>query len=166
MIRFVILLYICVSVLSFSTSCSRQDTQLPDEINHRAYLLRYTDVDSSLNCAKTAFKQSELYPDGRAEALNHIAFAQFQQMRFSKAQFTLRKIDSLTNNQVELLCADVMNMKISQRELADRMQLVGIDIDKNAIQRIECGKRFVTDIEIIAFSKVFNKSFDEILKEN
>jgi hypothetical protein len=26
------------------------------------------------------------------------------------------------------------------------MQLVGIDIDKNATQRIECGKRFVTDI--------------------
>ena len=44
-------------------------------------------------------------------------------------------------------------LKISQRELADRMQLVGIDIDKNAIQRIECGKRFVTDIEIIAFAK-------------
>ena len=43
-------------------------------------------------------------------------------------------------------------MKISQREIADRMQLVGIDIDKNAIQRIECGKRFVTDIEIIAFA--------------
>jgi transcriptional regulator with XRE-family HTH domain len=56
------------------------------------------------------------------------------------------------------------NMKISQRELADRMQLVGIDIDKNAIQRIECGKRFVTDIEIIAFSKVFDVNFDELLK--
>ena len=54
-------------------------------------------------------------------------------------------------------------MKLSQRELADRMQLVGIDIDKNAIQRIECGKRFVTDIEIIAFAKIFNVSFDEIL---
>ena len=46
-----------------------------------------------------------------------------------------------------------VNLKISQRELADRMQLVGIDIDKNAIQRIECGKRFVTDIEIIAFAR-------------
>lgn len=56
------------------------------------------------------------------------------------------------------------NLKISQRELADKMQLFGIDIDKNAIQRIECGKRFVTDIEIIAFSKVFNISFDELLK--
>lgn len=57
-----------------------------------------------------------------------------------------------------------INMKISQRELADRMQLVGIDVDKNAIQRIECGKRFVTDIEIIAFAKVFNVSYNELLR--
>lgn len=57
-------------------------------------------------------------------------------------------------------------LKISQRELAERLQLVGIDIDKNAIQRIECGKRFVTDIEIIAFTKVFNKSFEDLLKHN
>ncbi len=54
--------------------------------------------------------------------------------------------------------------KLSQRELADKMQLVGIDIDKNAIQRIECGKRFVTDIEIIAFSKIFDVTFEELLK--
>ncbi len=55
------------------------------------------------------------------------------------------------------------DMKISQRALADKMQLVGIDIDKNAIQRIECGKRFVTDIEIIAFSKIFDVSFEMLL---
>lgn len=54
-------------------------------------------------------------------------------------------------------------LKISQRQLADKMQLVGIDIDKNAIQRIECGKRFVTDIEIIAFVKVFNITYKELL---
>ncbi len=54
-------------------------------------------------------------------------------------------------------------LKISQRQLADKMQLVGIDIDKNAIQRIECGKRFVTDIEIVAFAKVFNVSYDDLL---
>ncbi len=56
-----------------------------------------------------------------------------------------------------------IGIKISQRELADRMQLIGIDIDKNAIQRIECGKRFVTDIEIAAFAKVFDVSSDELL---
>ena len=55
-------------------------------------------------------------------------------------------------------------LKISQRELAKRMQLVGIDIDKNAIQRIECGKRFVTDIEIIAFTKVFQVPFEKLLQ--
>ena len=55
-------------------------------------------------------------------------------------------------------------LKISQRELADRMQLVGIDIDKNAIQRIECGKRFVTDIELVAFSKVFDVSLKDLVK--
>lgn len=57
-----------------------------------------------------------------------------------------------------------IELKISQRELADRMQLVGIDIDKNAIQRIECGKRFVTDIEIVAFSKVFNVTLEQLLE--
>ena len=59
-----------------------------------------------------------------------------------------------------------MDLQISQRELADRMQLVGIDIDKNAVQRIECGKRFVTDIEIIAFAKVLNKKYEELLNNS
>lgn len=58
-----------------------------------------------------------------------------------------------------------MALKISQRELAEKMQLFGIDIDKNAIQRIECGKRFVTDIEIIAFAKVFNITYEELLND-
>lgn len=42
--------------------------------------------------------------------------------------------------------------KTSQRILADRMQEKGIDMDKNAIQRIEHGDRFVTDIELAAFA--------------
>ncbi len=54
-------------------------------------------------------------------------------------------------------------LRISQRELADRLQIVGLDIDKNAIQRIECGKRFVTDIELLALSGVLKKSLEELL---
>lgn len=56
------------------------------------------------------------------------------------------------------------NLKLSQRQLADRMQLVGIDIDKNAVQRIECGKRFVTDIEIVAFARIFSVEYKDILE--
>ena len=48
--------------------------------------------------------------------------------------------------------------------LADRLQLTGLDVDKNAIQRIECGKRFVTDIELVALSKIFDITVDELLK--
>ncbi len=55
---------------------------------------------------------------------------------------------------------------LSQRELADKLQLIGLDIDKNAIQRIECGKRFVTDIELISFAKIFNKSYEELLRDS
>ena len=53
--------------------------------------------------------------------------------------------------------------KLSQRALADKMQLIGIDIDKNAIQRIECGKRFVTDIELKGFAEIFRVNLEELL---
>ena len=54
--------------------------------------------------------------------------------------------------------------KMSQRMLAEKLQLLGIDMDKNAIQRIECGKRFVTDIELLAFSRIFRVSCEDLLK--
>ena len=55
--------------------------------------------------------------------------------------------------------------KMSQRVLAEKLQIEGIDVDKNAIQRIECGKRFVTDIELVALAKIFNVSCDELLSK-
>ena len=54
--------------------------------------------------------------------------------------------------------------KLSQRALADKLQLIGIDVDKNAIQRIECGKRFVTDIELRAFAEIFGVTLDELIR--
>lgn len=55
------------------------------------------------------------------------------------------------------------SLRISQRELAARLQLNGLDVDKNAIQRIESGKRFVTDIELVALAYVLNRSVLELL---
>lgn len=56
--------------------------------------------------------------------------------------------------------------KTSQRALADLLQLEGIDLNKNAVQRIESGKRFVTDIEIRVFAKIFKITVDELLRED
>ncbi len=79
--------------------------------------------------------------------------------------FINKSTDGLNNVCGKNIAKLRMALRISQRELADRMQLVGIDVDKNAIQRIECGKRFVTDIEIIAFSKIFDVTFEALLTE-
>lgn len=55
---------------------------------------------------------------------------------------------------------------MSQRKLADMMQLAGIDLNKNAIQRIESGERFITDIELLAFSEVLNVPLTELLNHH
>ncbi len=57
-----------------------------------------------------------------------------------------------------------LSPKVSQRKFADMLQLKGLDLDKNAIQRIECGKRFVTDIELKIFAEILNTTTDELLK--
>ena len=54
--------------------------------------------------------------------------------------------------------------KTSQRALAYLLQLKGIDVDKNAIQRMESGQRFVTDIELRALASIFQVKVDELLE--
>ena len=54
--------------------------------------------------------------------------------------------------------------KMSQRMLAQRLQVLNIHMDKNAIQRIESGQRFVTDIELTAFARIFGVSCDELVE--
>ena len=43
------------------------------------------------------------------------------------------------------------------------MQLLGIDLDKNAVQRIEAGLRFVTDIELCGFARYFAVPAEQLL---
>ena len=42
---------------------------------------------------------------------------------------------------------------VTQRALAERLQLMGYDFDRLTIQRIEAGKRFVADYEVQALAK-------------
>jgi transcriptional regulator with XRE-family HTH domain len=53
--------------------------------------------------------------------------------------------------------------KLSQRDLSHKLQLAGYDMDKNVITRIETDKRYVTDIEIKAFSEVFDVSYNYLI---
>lgn len=53
--------------------------------------------------------------------------------------------------------------KTSQKGLSDRLQLSGLDLDKNAVQRIESGQRFITDIELRAIAQILGTSTDFLL---
>ena len=55
-----------------------------------------------------------------------------------------------------------MEMKISQRVLAEKLQISGLNVDKNAIQRMESGQRFITDIELLHLCEVLNKTLNEL----
>jgi len=72
---------------------------------------------------------------------------------------------NLCGEKIQLLRKQ-MTPKVSQRALADKLQLAGIDLDKNAIQRIESGQRFVTDIELRAFAKIFQVTTDFLLENH
>ena len=52
---------------------------------------------------------------------------------------------------------------LSQRDLARRLQLIGIDMDKNVITRIETNKRYVSDFELQALKQIFNVSYDYLI---
>lgn len=78
--------------------------------------------------------------------------------------FTNKSKDGLNNLCGKNIAVLRKNLNLSQRQLADKLQLLGLDVDKNAIQRIECGKRFVTDIELSAFSKAFDTALENLIK--
>ena len=52
----------------------------------------------------------------------------------------------------------------SQKVFSDLLQVAGLDLDKNAVQRIESGKRFVTDIELQVIARVLSVSCDDLLE--
>jgi len=56
-----------------------------------------------------------------------------------------------------------MRPKVSQNKLAGQLQLAGLDLEKNAVQRIESGERFVTDIELKKLAEVLGVSADELI---
>ena len=49
-------------------------------------------------------------------------------------------------------------LKLSQENLAAKLQVEGITIERDSISRIEIGTRFVADYELLVLCKVLNVS--------
>ena len=50
--------------------------------------------------------------------------------------------------------------RLSQADLAAKMQVNGVSIEREAISKIETGDRFVTDYELMIFAKVLGVTME------
>lgn len=72
-----------------------------------------------------------------------------------------------TNNLTGRRIAQVRKAhNLSQRKLAAKMQLLGFDVDHYFIRRVENGERFVTDIDLVIFSKALETPISVLLPDD
>ena len=90
-----------------------------DRLNERSYAYHYRSLDSVRTYAERALHLSGHYEEGRAEALNNLAFVSIVKMDYDRAYQLLDSIK--TDNLVELLVADVQYMRLCQRESKNRL---------------------------------------------
>ena len=57
------------------------------------------------------------------------------------------------------------SLRLSQADLAARMQVNGVTIEREAISKIETGDRFITDYELMVFARVLGVSINWLMGE-
>lgn len=55
--------------------------------------------------------------------------------------------------------------EMTQKELSEKLQLYGIDLNKNSLQKIERGDRIIKEYELAVFCEILKVSADELLKD-
>lgn len=54
--------------------------------------------------------------------------------------------------------------KITQEDLCARMQIMGFKLSRSDISKLETGKRYINDLEIVGFSKALKVSILDLFK--
>ena len=58
-----------------------------------------------------------------------------------------------------------LKQRLSQSDLAAKVQIAGVTLERDSISRIEIGTRFVTDYELKIFAKVLHVNVEWLLEE-
>lgn len=56
--------------------------------------------------------------------------------------------------------------KLSQQDLASKLQTMGVSVDQQAISKIELDKRIVTDYELMCICKILQVTEEQMLDKN
>ncbi len=57
------------------------------------------------------------------------------------------------------------SQKMSQQDLAARLQTMGVGIDQQGISKIENNQRIVTDYELVCLCKALSRSYEWMLED-
>ena len=115
----IVIVCVMVAMLVFS-ACSPSHKGEVDRLNSLSYAFHYRNLDSTKVLATRALALAEDYPAGYAEACNNLAFVAIAKMDYKAAKRWLEKVEDRSDNQIELLIADVQNMRICQREARNK----------------------------------------------
>ena len=121
----------------FISACSPSDRQQVDKLNSLSYAYHYRNIDSTEHYARQALLHSKHYRDGQAEALNNLAFVNTVRMCYDEASLLLDSVTDITDNQVELLIAEVQQMRLCQRRSRNREFYDHRELALRALQRID-----------------------------
>lgn len=129
------LLLICTwSLFTFIACSSKSEQRYVDRLNEKSYFYHYRNIDSTAYYANKAYRLSDKYANGRATALNNLAFVHIAKMDYSKAIELLNEVVATTGNQIELLIADVQMMRVCQRK---SMNKEFYDYYNRAVERLK-----------------------------
>lgn len=92
-----------------------KEVRLVDSLNNKSYFYKYKNLDSSFYFASQAFEYASFYEQGKAEAYNNLAFHAFIRMDFDQSISYCKQVYDFTQNELELLIADIGLMKVYQR---------------------------------------------------
>ena len=132
-----------LGLLLFS-ACSSEDRQTVDWLNTLSYACHYRNIDSTEHYARRAFLLSDC-DDGKAEALNNLAFVSIIRMDYQKAAAQLDSALALTDNQLELLVSHIQHMRLCQRRSMNRQFYEYREQAVNALKRINEERERLSD---------------------
>lgn len=102
------------------SACSLSDRHAVDKLNSLSYACHYRNIDSTEHYAQEAYKKASNYDDGRAEALNNLAFVSMVRMDYEQAEQLLQEAIRMTDSQIEQLVGEIGYMRLCQRRSANR----------------------------------------------
>ena len=142
------------ALLCLYSACSSPDRQVVDKLNSLSYACHYRSLDSTEYYAREALTLVSSSDgsggihdgaDAQAEALNNLAFVSLARMQYDHAALLLDSVAMLTDNQLELLVANVQQMRLCQRRSKNREFYDYREKAQQALKRINEERTILTD---------------------